>query len=81
VTIGGTGVTGFVLRSVTNNETGTADVAGWSIGTPDVEGSVAATRKGAGNGRTYSLVYDVSGSGGAMATCVATVRVPHDQGR
>ena len=79
VTVGGSGVTSFRLRSVTNNETGSADVEGWTLGTADVDGSVLAKRLGGGNGRTYTLTYDVFGAGGATGSCAVTVRVPHDQ--
>jgi hypothetical protein len=75
------GVTSFTLRSVTNNETGMADAEGWAIGTADLNGFVRAARKGNGNGRTYTLVYDTMSVGGATGTCTVTVRVPHDQGR
>ena len=81
VNIGGEGITGFVLRSVTNNETGEADAQGWAVGTPDLDGSVRATRRGSGSGRTYTLTYDVSGANGASGSCDVTVRVPHDRGR
>ena len=75
-----TGVTSFTLRSVTNNETGNADVEGWAIGTADLNGSVRATRNGNGRGRTYTLVYDTISANGAAGTCTVTVAVPHDQG-
>ena len=75
-----TGVASYTLRSVTNNETGTTDVDGWSIGTADLNGFVRATRNGAGNGRTYTIVYDTIGTNGAAGTCTVTVVVPHDQG-
>lgn len=80
-TVGGTGVTSFKLRSVTNNETGSADVSGWTIGTADVDGQVKATRLGGGSGRTYTLTYDVFGANGATGSCALAVRVPHDQRR
>jgi hypothetical protein len=77
------GVSSFTLRTVTNNETGTADVEGWAIGTADLTGSVRATRdgSGSGSGRTYTLVYDTINASGAAGTCTVTVRVPHDQGK
>jgi len=75
------GVTSYTLRSVTNNESGSADVEGWSIGTADLNGSVRATRNGGGNGRTYTLVYDTINANGAAGTCTVTVLVPHDQGK
>jgi hypothetical protein len=78
-TIGGTGVTSFKLRSVVNNESGSADVTGWTLGTADVDGSVLAKRNGGGSGRTYTLTYDVFGANGATGSCAMTVRVPHDQ--
>ena len=81
VSVGGSGVTSFKLRSVTNNETGTADVDGWSLGTADLDGSVLAKRNGGGTGRTYTLTYDVFGANGATGSCAVTVRIPHDQRR
>ena len=80
-TIGGTGVTSFKLRSVANNETGSADVSGWTIGAADVDGQVLAKRNGNGTGRTYTLTYDVFGANGATGSCAVAVRVPHDQRR
>lgn len=80
-TIGGAGVTSFTLRSITNNESGTADVDGWTIGAADADGYVLAKRSGGGTGRTYTLTYDVFGAGGATGSCAVTVRVPHDQRR
>ena len=79
VTVGGTGVTSYSLRSVMNNESGSADVAGWMLGTADVDGNVLAKRNGGGTGRTYTLTYDVFGANGATGSCAVTVRVPHDQ--
>ena len=81
VTVGGTGVTSYSLRSVVNNESGSADVAGWTLGAADVDGFVLAKRNGGGTGRTYTLTYDVFGAGGATGSCAVTVRVPHDQRR
>ncbi|MEX2180308.1 MAG: hypothetical protein WD801_16455 [Gemmatimonadaceae bacterium] len=74
-------MTSYSLRSVTNDETGSADVSGWSIGSADLEGFVRATRLGSGKGRTYVLTYDVFGANGATGSCAVMVRVPHDQGR
>lgn len=75
------GAVSYRLMSVTNNETGAADVEGWTIGSADLDGSVRAQRFGGGSGRTYTLVYDVVNAAGAHSDCVVRVAVPHDQGK
>jgi hypothetical protein len=70
----------FTLRSATNNETGASDVAGFVIGAADLEGSVRAARKGSGNGRVYTLAYDLVNRAGSLGSCSVTVAVPHDRG-
>jgi hypothetical protein len=80
VRVEGEGVTSFRLRSVTNNETGAADVEGWTPGTADLDGFVRAARNGSGTGRVYTLTYDVFGARGATGSCSVTVMVSHNQG-
>jgi hypothetical protein len=74
------GPAGFVLRSVTNNETGAGDVQGWTVGTPDTQGQIRASRNGNGNGRIYTLTYQGRDVAGNRAICSTTVTVPKSQG-
>lgn len=78
VTIAGTGIVSFRLRSVSNNETGSADADGWSLGSADLDGFVLARRSGGGAGRVYSLTYDIFGNS-KSTSCTVTVRTVHDQ--
>jgi hypothetical protein len=76
----GSGPAGFSLVSVTSNEGDVAvDSKGWTPGTPDTSGFFRATRYGSGSGRVYTLTYEGTDNVGNMATCTATVTVPHDQ--
>jgi len=74
------GAAGFVLGTVSSDEPGTGDVAGWSLGTPDREGQLRATRAGNGDGRTYTLVYLAKDVAGNSASCTVPVAVAHDRG-
>jgi hypothetical protein len=69
--------TGFRLVSASANEGTAADLASWTVGTPDTYGKVRATRDGGGTGRLYSLVYEAFNDAGVTASCTATVAVPH----
>jgi hypothetical protein len=87
---GGSGIAtpAFTLVSVTSNEPDNGlgdgdtanDIQGWSVGTPDTSGQLRAERSGTGNGRVYTLTYQVKDVAGNTATCTATVTVAHDQG-
>ena len=74
------GPAGFTLLAVTNNETGTGDVQGWTVGTPDTQGQIRASRNGNGNGRIYTLTYQGRDAAGNRALCSTTVTVPKSQG-
>jgi hypothetical protein len=75
------GPVGFTLVSASSNEGATDDIQGWALGTADVQGKLRAKRDGGGTGRIYTLVYQGSDGAGNAAACLATVSVPHDQGR
>jgi hypothetical protein len=81
VTDGGSGPGGFKLLSATSNEPDAGAIQGFIVGTPSVSGSLKADRLGTGSGRVYSLTYQGSDNAGNTALCVATVTVPHDQGK
>jgi hypothetical protein len=74
--------TSVSLVSITNNESGSGDVAGAAFGTDDRTFQVRATRAGSGQGRTYTITYRATDSvTGASTLASATVAVPHDQGK
>ena len=76
----GSGPAGFTLVSVASDEGDVAaESAGWTTGTPDVNGRLRAGREGSGNGRVYTLTYEGADNAGNNATCSATVVVPHDR--
>ncbi|HEY5999590.1 MAG TPA: zinc-dependent metalloprotease family protein [bacterium] len=57
------------------------DVQGVAAGTDDREFQVRAERAGGGDGRVYTVTYEVQDASGNVTTHTATVTVPHDQGR
>ncbi|TMH55770.1 MAG: hypothetical protein E6H53_16340 [Betaproteobacteria bacterium] len=88
VTDGGSGPTGFVLKSVASNEPDNGlgdgdtanDIQGFEVGMPDTQGQLRAERSGLGSGRVYTLTYQALDAAGNVQICSATVTVPHDQG-
>ncbi len=48
------------------------------IGTEDYEFQLRAERAGAGDGRVYTIIYEVTDASGNSAIAIATVVVPHD---
>jgi Tyrosine-protein kinase ephrin type A/B receptor-like len=79
VNVATTGATGFSLASVVANEGKASDMRGWTVGTADTSGQVRASRSGQG-ARVYVLTYQATDGAGGMASCQATVTVPHDRG-
>jgi hypothetical protein len=85
--VGGTGVAGWTLQSVTSNEplntvgdgNTAADMLGWAIGTADQAGQFRAERNGTLRDRVYTLTYRAVDNAGNAATTSCTVTVPHDQ--
>jgi len=79
----------FVLTSITSNEPDNGlgdgdtanDIQGAAYGTPDVEFALRAERSGKGAGRVYTVVYTAYDGSGNSSQAVATVVVPHDQGK
>ena len=79
----------FVLTSITSNEPDNGlgdgdtanDIQGAVYGTPDVEFQLRAERSGKGAGRVYTVVYTAYDGSGNSSQAVATVVVPHDQGK
>ena len=56
----------------------TSDIQNADIGTDDREVSLRAERAGSGNGRVYTLTYDVTDLAGNTTEAEAKVYVPHD---
>jgi probable HAF family extracellular repeat protein len=75
------GASAFTLVSATSNEPDAGAIQGWAFGTDDRTGRLRAERAGGGSGRVYSLRYEGADLAGNVASCVATVIVPHDQRR
>jgi len=57
------------------------DIAGADAGTPDTEVLLRAERAGDGPGRMYELTYQTVDASGNVASALAVVTVPHDQGQ
>ena len=57
------------------------DIAGADAGTPDTEVLLRGERAGDGPGRTYELTYQAVDASGNVASALAVVTVPHDQGQ
>jgi pimeloyl-ACP methyl ester carboxylesterase len=74
---------GFTLVSVTSNEpdSGQGDIQGFVAGTASISGQLRSQRLGSGTSRVYTFTYSGSDRAGNTASCIATVTVPHDQGR
>ena len=71
-----------VLVSINANEPlGSNDIQGANFGTNDRSFQLAASRSGSGQGRVYTVTYQVTDSLGHMTRASATVIVPHDQGK
>jgi hypothetical protein len=57
------------------------DVVGAALNTDDRSFQLRATRRGGGNGRTYTITYSGTDSAGNQTVKTVTIRVPHDQGK
>jgi hypothetical protein len=73
------GTQGFSLLSAESNEPESGAIASFTLGSPDLSGSVRARRLGGGTGRTYTFGYRGLDLAGNSAECATTVRVPHDR--
>jgi hypothetical protein len=74
------GIDAFQLISLTANQPITPDdVAGFTIGKPDVLGLLRAERDGYRADRIYTLTYQGNDVAGNTASCSTDVTVPHDQ--
>jgi hypothetical protein len=74
------GPDGFVLSAETTSGGNAAtDIVGFALGEPDVAGFLRAERRGDEDKRVYTLTYTAQDNAGNVATCAATVVVPHDQ--
>lgn len=77
----------YILKSVTSNEpedgkgdcSQAPDIIGTSVGTSDNSFELRAERLGTGNGRDYSIVYEVSDASGNKTLDTQHVFVSHDQ--
>jgi hypothetical protein len=84
---GGSGSPTFTLVSMASSEPDdglgdgdtSGDLAGWTIGTPDISGQLRAERSGNGPGRVYTLTYLARDAAGNNAACAAAVTVPHNR--
>jgi hypothetical protein len=80
----------FILKSIASNEpagpndtgegTKSIDVFLADTGTPDVNFSLRAERRGNGSGRIYTITYEATDGVGNVIETQANVLVPHDQG-
>ncbi|WP_199736327.1 hypothetical protein [Micromonospora sp. HM5-17] len=68
----------FTLAEVTGGDP--EDVAGFTVGTPSLRGSLRAERAGNGGDRVYTLRYAGHDEIGRPVGCTVTVTVPHDRG-
>jgi hypothetical protein len=57
------------------------DIVGADLGTDDREFELRAERRGSARGRTYTITYSATDATGNESRAVATVVVPHDQGK
>ena len=81
------GPIGFVLGSLTSNETDDAaddgttvnDIEEFTLGTADTSGLLRAERSGSGTGRTYTLTYTALDRAGNSASATCAVTVPLDR--
>jgi len=77
----------FVLVSIQSSEPDNdigdgntvGDIQGHAIGTDDVAFQLRSERRGGGNGREYTIVYEATDASGNTACMTVAVRVPHDQ--
>jgi uncharacterized repeat protein (TIGR01451 family) len=75
------------LLSVTSDEpdngvgdgNSVSDIQGADLGTADTSIELRAERHGGGDGRVYTLTYEVEDASGNASSATATVTVPHDQ--
>jgi hypothetical protein len=78
----------WTLVSITSNEPEegpgkkhSPDIMGHEPGTPDLEFQLRAERLGQGEGRIYTITYQVTDSSGNSVSAEAIVCVPHDMGK
>lgn len=77
------GPAGFSLVSVTSSEpdSGQGDIQGFAFGSASTSGQLRSQRLGSGTRRVYTFTYSGADQAGNTIPCVATVTVPHDQGK
>jgi hypothetical protein len=69
----------YVATKVDSSEPGGAnDIAGFSLGSTSLSGSLRADRGGTGPGRFYTLGYQGRDRADNTASCSTIVTVPHD---
>jgi len=70
----------FVLASIACDEPGSAgDIEGASLGTPDTDFRLRATRSGNDVSRLYTITYRALNASGDATDVVRVIEVPHDQ--
>lgn len=75
------------LVSITSNEPDNGngdgdtenDIQGAAFGTADLVFQLRAERRGGGDGRIYTVTYEVEDASGNTSTAQALARVPHNQ--
>jgi hypothetical protein len=55
------------------------DIQGDALGTADTAFQLRSERRGGGNGREYTIIYEATDASGNTAQTTVAVRVPHDQ--
>ena len=78
----GSGISGWVLESITSNDPNTTadDFADWATGTADISGELRASRTAQLGDRVYTLTYRATDVAGNVTRATATVTVPKAQG-
>ena len=69
----------FTLTSISSSEADPGAIAGFVLGSADTHGLLAASRRGDGDGRTYTLMYTGYDLAENTTTCQSTVSAPHDR--
>jgi hypothetical protein len=70
-----------VVSNEPDNGTGDGDTANDIVIFDNLTFQLRAERSGNGNGRIYTITYQVTDWAGNSALATATVTVPHDKGK
>jgi len=69
----------FAMNQASSSDGGTGDIAGFTVGSTSLSGSLRAKRSGNSSGRVYTLGYMGRDRAGNTAACSTEVEVPHDR--